>query len=263
VNGTKQFPAKAQRRKEVRQGFLVWTRRKTLLTSFSIALITISCAQNQKVATDTNTNETVVSSTPPFQTKEPERYQATRTITTITATGETTVTKNLVARDGELRRDEIEMMQQRVVLLYLPEGNFLFIPGEKVFVDLTKTNGAETSGIYDESESSPDRLLHTDPIATSYRQIATETVNGRAAQKYRVVVNSSTAANVSVNETLIWIDEALHMPIRSETTSGDGKRVTMELSDIKLDVDRSVFQIPEGYEKITILDLSKRLKVSE
>ena len=241
----------------------MWTRRKTLLISFSIALITISCAQNQKVATESNTNQTVVSSTPPFQTKEPERYQATRTITTVTATGETTVTKNLVARDGELRRDEIEMMQQRVVLLYLPEGKFLFIPDEKVFVDLTKTTGAETSGIYDESESSPDRLLHTDPIATSYQQVATETVNGRTAQKYRVVVNSSAAANVSVNETLIWIDEALHMPIRSETTSGDGKRVTMELSDIKLDVDRTVFQIPEGYEKITILDLPKRLKVSE
>jgi outer membrane lipoprotein-sorting protein len=106
-------------------------------------------------------------------------------------------------------------------------------------------------------------LLHTDPVATSYQQIATETVNGRTAQKYRVVVNSSAATNVSVNETLIWIDEALHMPIKSETTSGDGKRVTMELTGIALDVDRTVFQIPEGYEKITILDLPKRLKVSE
>lgn len=238
-------------------------RKQQLLASFSVALITLSCAQNQRVATESNTNETVVSSTPPFQTKEPERYQATRTITTVTANGETTVTKNIVARDGELRRDEIELWQQRVVYLYLPEGRFLLVPGEKVFVDLTKTDGAATPGIYDESESSPDRLLHTDPAATSYQQIATETVSGRTAQKYRVVVNSSAAANVSVNETLIWIDEALHMPIKSETTSGDGKRITMELTDITLSVDRTVFQIPEGYEKITILDLPKRLKVSE
>ena len=236
-------------------------RKLLLLASFSVALITLSCAQNQKVATQSNTNETVVSSIPPFQTKEPERYQATRTITTVTANGETTVTKNIVARDGELRRDEIE--QQGVVYLYLPEGRFLLVPDEKVFVDLTKTDGAATPGIYDESESSPDRLLHTDPVSTSYQQIATETVNGRTALKYRVVVNSSAAANVSVNETLIWIDEALHMPIKSETTSGDGKRVTMELTDITLNVDRTVFQIPEGYEKITILDLPKRLKVSE
>lgn len=240
------------------------TRRKQqLLASLSIALITLSCAQNQKVVTETNTNETVISSTPPFQTKEPERYQATRTITTVTANGETTVTKNIVARDGELRRDEIELWQQRVVYLYLPEGRFLLVPDEKVFVDLTKTDSTQSPGIYDESESSPDRLRHTDPLATRYQQLATETVNGRTAQKYRVVVNNSAATNVSASETLIWIDEALHMPIRSETTSGDGKRVTMELTDITLDVDKSVFQIPEGYEKITILDLPKRLKVSE
>lgn len=236
-------------------------RKQQLLASVSVALITLSCAQNQKVVTESNTNETVISSTPPFQTKEPERYQATRTITTVTANGETTVTKNRIARDGELRRDEIELWQQRVAYLYLPDGRFLIVPEEKVFVDLTKTD--ETPGIYDESETSPDRLLHTYPVATSYQQLAAETVNGRTAQKYRVVVNSSAAANVSDNETLIWIDEALHMPIKSETTSRDGKRVTMELTEITLDVDPSVFRIPEGYEKITILDLSKRMKVSE
>lgn len=235
------------------------TRRKTLLTSFSVALIAISCAQNQKVVTETTTSETVVSSTPPFQTREPERYRATRTITTVNAAGETVVTKNRVARDGDLRRDETEMGQRRVVYLYLPNGKFLLVPDEKVFVDLTKTD--DTSGIDEESESSPDRLLHTEPIATSYQQIATETVNGRTAQKYRVVVNGSTGTNVSVNETLIWIDEALHMPIKSETTSGDGKRVTMELSEIGLDVDRGVFQIPEGYEKIAMPELLQRLKL--
>ncbi len=242
------------------------TRRKPstkLLASFAVAFVMVSCAQNRKVATGTNTNETVVSSTPPFQTKEPERYQATRTITIVTATGETTITKNLVARDGELRRDETEIAQRRVVYLYLPEGKFLLVPDEKVFVDLSKTDGAETSGLDDASESSPDRLLHTDPVATSYQRLGNETVNGRTAEKYRVVVNSYAAANVSVDETLIWIDEALHMPIKSETTSSDGKRVTMELLEIGLDVDRSVFRIPEGYEKITILDLPKRLKVSE
>src|ERR1700754_297789 len=187
----------------------MWTRRKTLLTSFSVALIAISCAQNQKVATETNTNDTVVSSTPPFQTKEPERYRATRTITTVSATGETIVTKNLLARDGELRRDETEMWRQRVVYLYLPEGKFLLVPDEKVFVDLAKTDGAETPGVDDASGSSPDRLLHTDPSETTYQRIGNETIGGRTAQKYRVAVNSPPTTNVSVSETLIWIDEAL------------------------------------------------------
>ena len=240
------------------------TRRQQLLASVSVALIAISCAQNQKVATESNSNETIVSSTPPFKTKEPERYQATRTITTVSDNGQTTVTKNIVARDGELRRDEIESAPQRMVFLYLPEGRFLLVPDERVFVDLTKTDGTGTSGIYEEdSESSPDRLLHTDPVAATYQQIGNETIKGRAAQKYRVVVNSSGTTNVSDNVTLIWIDDALHMPIKSETTANGGRRVTMELTDITLDVDRTIFRIPEGYEKITMLDLAKRLKVSE
>jgi len=244
----------------------ILTYRKTskqLTAVVFLLVIAASCAPNQKVVTETNSNETVISATPPFQTKEPERYRATRTITTVTATGETTITRNTIARDGELRRDETEMWQRRVVYLYLPEGKFLLVPDEKLLVDLTKTDGAEAPGIDDASESSPDRLLHTDPIATTYQQIATETINGRTAQKYRVVVNSSTGTNVSVNETLIWIDDALHMPVKSETTSSDGKRVMMELSEISLDVDRGVFQIPEGYEKIAMRDLLERLKVSE
>ncbi len=34
----------------------------------------------------------------------------------------------------------------------------------------------------------------------------------------------------------------------------------MELSQIALEVDQSLFRIPEGYEKITFTELRKRLK---
>lgn len=235
---------------------------KTLSVALLLVIAT-SCAPNEKVATEATTNETVVSSTPPFQTKEPERYRATRTITTVTGTTDKTITTNTIVRDGERRRDETEMWQRRVVYLYLPEGKFLLVPDEKLLVDLTKMDNAEPPGLDDTSESSPDRLLHTEPIATTYQRLGAETINGRTAQKYRVVVNGSTGTNVSVNETLIWIDDALHMPIRSETTSSDGKRVTMELSGISLDVDGSVFQIPQDYEKIAMRELLERFKVSE
>jgi outer membrane lipoprotein-sorting protein len=224
-----------------------------------LILVTVSCAQNQKTTTETNTSEAVVSSTPPFQTKEPERYRATRTITTVNASGETVVTKNSIARDGERRRDEVLTGAQRTVYLYLPEGKFLLVPNEKVFVELTNVDQTQVS---DESETSPDRLLHTEPLETSYQRLGAETINGRSTQKYRAVVNSPGGTNVSASETLIWFDEALHMPIKSETKSGDGKRVTMELSDISLDVDRVVFQVPEGYQKITLSDVSRSEKKS-
>ena len=238
-------------------------RKSTKFASVALLiLVTVSCAQNQKITTETNTGETVVSSTPPFQTKEPERYQATRTITTVNASGETVVTKNSIARDGERRRDEVLTGAQRMVYLYLPEGKFLLVPNEKVFVELTNVDQTQAPPNNGESETSPDRLLHTEPLETSYQRLGAETINGRSTQKYRAIVNSPGGTNVSASETLIWFDEALHMPIKSETKSGDGKRVTMELSDISLDVDRVVFQVPEGYQKITLSDVFRSEKKS-
>lgn len=236
-------------------------RQRTNFASVTfLILITVSCAPNQKVTTETTTsNETIVSSTPPFQTKEPERYQATRTITTVNASGETTVTKNSIARDGERRRDESLTGPQRIVYLYLPEGKFLLLPDLKSFVELTNVDQTQLS---DEPDTSPDRLLHTEPLVTSYQRLGPETINGRNTQKYRAVVNSSGETSVSGSETLIWFDEALRMPIKSETKAGDGKRVTMELSEISLDVDRVVFQVPEGYQKITLSELSQMEKKS-
>jgi outer membrane lipoprotein-sorting protein len=245
----------------------MFTRRKTpskWLASFAVAFVPlalIACSQNQKVVTETNTNENVVAATPPFQTKEPKRYRATRQITITTATGTTTVTKNLVARDGELRRYDFELSSHQAVHLILPEGKFMLLPAQKVYVELTGENPMPS--YEDESDSSPDRLLHTEPSTTSYQRVGTETIGGRTTQKYRAFVNSSAGASVSVSEGFIWIDEALQMPIRSENRSSDGERVTMELIDIALDVDRSLFRIPEGYEKITMLDFAKRLNAVE
>ena len=235
---------------------------KRVISSVCVAallLLATSCAQTQR-APDAKTNDTVVSSTPPFQTKEPERYRATRTITTVTAKGETLVNKNWIARDGELRRDETEAEGLRVAYLTLQEGkSVVLLPEEKLFADPSETV-AEAGGDK-ETESSPLRLLHTDPMATTYHRLGAETIGGRNTQKYRVVVNSSPDANVTVSETVIWIDDALQMPIKSELKSPGGSRSTMELTEIVLEADRSLFLVPEGYKKISFTELRKRLKM--
>jgi outer membrane lipoprotein-sorting protein len=105
--------------------------------------------------------------------------------------------------------------------------------------------------------------LHTDGnSATSYQRLGIEVVDGRNTNKYRVVVNESSAGSVSLSETLIWVDETLNMPIKSETVSADGTRVTMQLLEIVLEVDKSLFEIPENYEKVTFSELRKRRKSS-
>ena len=229
---------------------------RSLLLLVLFVCLTACKSQPDPADTDNAPSETIVSSTPPFQTKEPERYRATRIIT-INKGSEAIVTKTLIARDGDLRRHESETNSKRVAYLDLPEGRFVLLPDDGVYADLAAETGVLTS---EDEENSPDRLLHTEAESTSYQKLGSEVVGGRNSNKYRVVVNGSTGENVSVSETLIWVDKALNMPIRSETRSSDGTQITTELADVVLDVDKRIFQVPDGYEKIALGELRKRLK---
>jgi outer membrane lipoprotein-sorting protein len=157
-----------------------------------------------------------------------------------------------VARDEESRRHE----SGKVVDLDVKEGKFVLLPAEKVYADLSE----ESTINADQAEvTSPEGLLHEDSESTSYQKLGTESINGRNTNKYRIVVNNSAAPNVSQSETLMWIDETLQMPVRSETKSADGTRVTIELSEIKLEVDKDLFKVPKDYQKLSFSELRKRL----
>lgn len=234
---------------------IVLRKRAGAVIAVSVVLLVIASCRSQSDTLTTSGNQssdTVVSSTPPFKTKEPERYYAVRTITTVNAAGETLVTKTSVARDGDIRRHE----SGKIVYLDGPEGKFVLLPAEKLYADLTEESTIKTDK---DEEISPEGLLHEDSESTSYQKLGAESISGRNTNKYRIVVNSSPTPNVSQSETLMWIDEALQMPVRSETKSADGTRVTMELSEIKLEVDKDLFKVPKDYQKLSFSELRKRL----
>lgn len=234
-------------------------RRKPVISLCSslVLLLLVSCrSQNDAPVTNNSSANTIVSTTPPFQTREPERYRATRTITNVNAGGQTNVIKHTVAKDGEFRVIEGEFFPARMIFMSGPQGKFLLVPDGKVYVD--QSEGAVSGGM-DYDESSPERLLHAESGTSSYQQLGTEVISGRKTNKYLVVVNGANAASVSSSETLIWIDEALGMPIRSETKSSDGSRSTMELSELSLEVDKNLFQVPSDYKKVTFAEVAKYL----
>jgi outer membrane lipoprotein-sorting protein len=179
----------------------------------------------------------------------------------VSAGAEPVVTKNSIARDGELRRDESETLGRRYVLLVSADGKFLLFPDEKVFASVANEDAA--AGEQD-SDTSPDRLLHTELLTTSYESLGAESVNGRETQKYRVVANGSRGESVNDNgETFLWFDEALHMPVKTESRSPDGTRVTTELVDVVLEVDRSLFQIPKDYQQVEFKKAWERLRPNQ
>jgi outer membrane lipoprotein-sorting protein len=233
--------------------------RFPILISVAIGVLLISACKS--TAPQSNTNHAIISSTPPFQTKEPERYQAVRSMTFSKTGGASVKTKTLLAKDGEMRRDEYQTeTNQRIVYLDLPVGRFILLPEAKLYADLrSEGGGLDSSDREDtESESSPDRLLNTDPVSARYEKIGGEVVNGRNTSKYRVIVNSSTGGTVSNGETLIWIDEALGIPVKSETVTPNGDRTDMELSGIVLEVDKHLFEIPDGYKKVAARAIRER-----
>jgi outer membrane lipoprotein-sorting protein len=235
-------------------------RRGRALIVVSIVLLTLSCrSQNNSTASE-NSTDTVVSSTPPFQTKEPDRYRAIRNVTVVAANGQTVTSKNLIARDGDSRRAESQVGSKTIAYLERPEGKFVLLPDEKIYAAVTPDATLPTNQDPEALERSPEGLLHADTGNTTYQKLGREAIGQRGTDKYRVVVNAPSAANVSVSETLIWIDEALKMPIKSETKSADGTRVLMELLDISTQVDNVLFQIPKDYQKVTFTEFRKRLR---
>ncbi len=83
----------------------------------------------------------------------------------------------------------------------------------------------------------------SDPCANregyTCKKAGTETVNGRTCDKWE-------ATNKAGDKDTLWIDQKLHFPIKSVTSSG----MTTEFTNIKEGPqDASLFKVPAGYNK--------------
>lgn len=191
-------------------------------------------------------------STPPFATKEPERYQALR-ITTNSAGGNAAepveMKKTIIARNGDRRREDYETANGTASFLQLSSGTYLLLPEQKVYAELKPEAGELPDVITTGSEPvlSPDRLLNEARPQSRYVRLGPETINGRETVKYRVTM---LGAKEVLSEGLIWVDERLGMPVKSEMSSPDGAKFSTELSEIKETVDENVFNLPPDYKKV-------------
>ena len=204
----------------------------------------------------------IVSATPPYTTREPERYQAIRIITifepksaTPNSSATDRTTKVLISRDGAKRREEyLSPANGPIIYLEIPAGRFVLLPASKLYADLDVAE-SETGPIDPMDESSvmsAAQLLSEAHAAAKYEILGTEVVGGRITTKYLVTTTKPTNENKARGESLIWFDEALGMPIKSEATYGVEaySKLTMELKDVTLEVDQRLFELPPNYKKV-------------
>ncbi|MGB7922731.1 MAG: hypothetical protein WCF57_05745 [Pyrinomonadaceae bacterium] len=214
-------------------------------------------------------NDTSAASTPPFSTKEPERYQWT-SVTVVSpgdqarpagAQVETTTSEVFVARDGEMRREDYELAPGvKVSFLQLPTGRYRLLHAQKLYAVLDDEEGAvgappptaQTQNA--PPDFSPDKL-NASRASARYRKLGAEEVNGRPTTKYSVSLTGASGetagdSSSSSTESFIWVDESLGVPVKTEARSSSGARMTIELRDIKLEVDASIFALPPDYKRV-------------
>lgn len=212
------------------------------------------------------------SSLPPFPTKEPKTYQARRIVTfnqSSTNEGSSApqrTSRVVIARDGDQRREEHEAgALGTIVYLETAAGRFVMLPKSRVYAaqdDKTTDNGL--TPLEGEPETmSPDFLLNESSVSTEYQKLGAEVRSGRATTKYRVITRSGNPPLTS--ETLIWIDEILGMPVASElaTSNSNGStRISMELHDIRTEVESAVFALPADYRKVPMSQILSMIRAS-
>lgn len=209
------------------------------------------------------------SPSPPFATKEPQRYQATR-ISTSSSTGsgddaaQAMSNRVFIARDGDRRREDYDLNGIVVSYLELSSAHYALLPAQRIYVDLEGEPGA---GVPAElaSEFSPDRLLNQSPSESRYEVLGNEVVNGRATTRYRVTTTNIAEANSLKAETLIWVDQSLGMPIKSETTVTEDNHVskfTTELQSISEGLEPTLFDLPPDFKKVGYREFERQLKMA-
>jgi len=212
------------------------------------------------------------SSLPPFPTKEPKTYRATRVVTVTQSSSNTAdssaqerTNRVSLARDGEQRREEYEVGSLgTIVYLETKAGRFVLLPQARLYGSPADAESDGLSELTAESETmSPDFLLHESTVSSEYQRLGEEVRSGRMTTKYRVLTRSGNSAITS--ETLIWVDETLGMPIASQfvTNNVNGStRVLMELNDVSTEVEPGVFALPADYRKVAVSEILNMVRAA-
>lgn len=233
------------------------------------ALVLLAAAACRQPATtgprDQNSSPIAnVASTPPYSTKEPERYRALSVVTIVEDQKQTSGSRIFVARDGNRRREDYDDGDgPGLSYLQTPEGLFLISPSLKLYSEIKPEDNRIPNDPVVRSVLSPNRLLNDSRPEIRYEKLGPAELNGRAVTKYRITSRAlvGDAKNV-VTETIAWIDESLGLRIRSETTSINGgirsETIVHELRDISTDVDPALFVIPPDFRKVASTDILPR-----
>lgn len=203
-------------------------------------------AANENAATPAPFVAEELKSAAPFQTKEPENYQADLIITTGGIES-----KIFTARRGTDYRVDYES-GENLPTSAVQTGNgksFLILRSEKIYAETSPLEASAASDLNNSAGASGGEWLNIKAEAR-FTNLGVE--NGLT--KYRVNLDESLDA-----ETIVFVDENLNLPVRQEFYSfRDGERIrvyAVELRNFRLLVDAGLFEIPANFKRVSLENL--------
>ncbi len=246
-----------------------------LLTTVLMAIVVSNWACQP--ATNTNTNSTNVNASPSpsatasasptagamIEAREPETYQAKLSLTAqTTGSGQTIAIPALIADVSRSRTDRrvafVIPGGDEVIYLDKADKRYIILPKRKQYAELTP----ESTGFEVPRMMTTAQIVDQLKTLKGYERVGEEMVNGRTAIKYRYsgVAKTGTQAGDVQTEAIVLVDKETGLPLHSETVSESqsgnvkgvtGLKVVTEMTDIKTDVTATMFEIPEGYAKVS------------
>jgi hypothetical protein len=193
--------------------------------------------------------------------REPERYQAVVVLSAETEGGQKTIgiptLTAQVARNGADRRVAFKLPDGSDLIYLEKAGQHIVVaPGRKQYAELTP----EATGFQLQKLMTPGQLVSRLEKLDGIERVGEETVNGRAAEKYRYArtANTNSQAGTVATEAYFYLDKETGLPLRSEVeseASGDvqgvkGARIVAEMREINTNLDATLFDVPAGYNKV-------------
>lgn len=231
-------------------------RSRCLLSALLFAALCSSCSFWSGSDTKQPDSGAIIGSKSriPFETKEPEIYRCEIVVTTF-GLGKKSERIVKAARNGSKLR---YIYPSGVSFLKTGEGeNYLIQTEARIYVASSKIPAnLSKNGVTFEDFPTTEWLNKR--IGAKFESLGAE----KGLAKFRVVLDESI-----YSEIVIFVDENYRLPVKQEYYSIDGSQKTLvsviELRDIRLETDDTMFELPKEFKQVTLNEFQEVLRMRQ
>ncbi len=257
-------------KKIYRKGFLFFTGLMLVIfaaacqpaennTNTNLSNANTNMNMNSNVNTNTNSMNTNTMSV--IDTKEPDQYQATVSLTFETSGSNQAATPPLkaeVARNGADRKMEFALTGgERFIYLTKDGKQYLISPNRKQIAELNK----EALGFDLRNMMMPEQIVNQVKNLQGVEMVGEEKIDGRDVIRYNYgsKTDTQTKAGEVTTESFILVDKATGLPLRSVTDASSqqgnvqgisGIKFITQINNIRETAEPALFEVPTGYKEV-------------